>query len=86
MFSNDMKKGDEVRMRGTGWTGKCIDNGRGNTRMVHLITPMTGPSGDMGSVYVWDIAAVRKPGREWEQVELTPKQEKARAQIKAMGF
>jgi len=68
MLSNDLKKGDRVRLT-NGWKATIADNLRGNTRMATVEGYVT----ETGSIYVWDIVGV----------ELTPKQIKARDTVKA---
>ena len=50
MKTNDLKKGDIVRLR-SGWFAKITDNMRGNTRMAEVYGRYT----ETGSVYAHDI-------------------------------
>ena len=58
MTPNELKQGDTVVYMGV----ECpvMDNRKGIRRMLKVVTPMTGRSGDIGDVYVWDITYVTK--------------------------
>jgi len=86
MKTNDIKKGDRIRMR-NGWEGTMADNQRGNIRVAEIEGHFT----EIGSVYAHDIVAVRPvsqgdPGTAWVEVEHTDKQLKFKAQMTALRF
>lgn len=82
VLSNDLRKGDVVRMRGTGWKATIADNKKGNIRMATVEGIFT----ETGSVYVWDIECLIDAAGVEFPVALTPKQEKAKLAVKALGF
>ena len=79
MLANDLKKGMRVRLQGTGWLADIADNAKGNIRMCKVY----GFETEIGSVYTHDIEEVMVNGL-WEPVELSPRQAKAAAEIRAM--
>lgn len=81
--SNDLKKGDRVRLR-NGWYGTVADNKKGNTRMVTV----EGDYTETGSVYSHDIMMKIVEGENFAiyKVVHTPAQIKLRDQLKAMGW
>lgn len=81
IVSNDLKKGAQLVMRGTGWTATMADNARGNIRMATV----EGHYTETGSIYVWDIEHAIIDGQR-VPIALTPQQIKARAAIKAAGW
>mgnify|MGYP003133725357 CR=1 FL=1 len=84
MKSNELKKGDWVMLKGTGWKAEIADNKRGNIRMATVHGFFT----EMGSIYVHDIAYAYEVGGkrgQWE-IELTPAQAKLKKTVAAMGF
>lgn len=80
MLSNELRKGDRVVMAGTGWNATIMDNAKGNIR----IADVEGFFREMGSVYVWDIAYKVNADGTHEYIDLTPKQEKDRGNVR--GF
>lgn len=76
MFTNDLKKGTRVQLRGTGWYATLIDNAKGNTRMADV----EGWFREMGSVYAHDIVSALVDGK-WQPVEHTPAQLKLRKTV-----
>ena len=80
MLVNDIKKGARVRMR-NGWFGTMADNKKGNIRDVVV----EGIYTEKGSVYSHDIASVNVMG-VWEDVTLSPAQQKSAKLIKSCGF
>lgn len=87
MKTNDIKKGMVVRLT-NGWMATCYDNMKGISRMFKV----EGFYTEIGSIYVWDIDAVKtgNPDMEWERIELMPQQLKQRVTIEAfqkhMGY
>lgn len=89
MLINNVKKGMRVQLC-NGWYGTMMDNAKGNVRMVDV----EGLFREIGSVYSHDIVRVlvtveNEAGismHRWEQVELSPAQEKNVQKIKAAGF
>ena len=79
---NDLKKGDIVVMKDTGWKAEIMDNKKGNIRTAKVHGPFT----DIDSVYTYDIDHViqfqGKPGK-WI-IEYTPAEQKQVDRIK--GF
>jgi hypothetical protein len=81
MFTNELKKGDKVRLN-NGWDAKIEDNQRGNTRLATVYGLFT----EMGSVYSHDIVFKYNADGSTTKIEYTPAQEKLRQNCKAMGF
>ena len=91
MFTNDLKKGEYIRLR-NGWDAKLEDNMKGNTRLCTV----WGFETEMGSVYSHDIMYVytNSAGKTIDEarncptvrVEHTPKQEALRQSVKNFGF
>ena len=79
LLSNELKKGDLIKMRGTDWYGEILDNLKGNTRVANI----HGWATEAGSIYVWDIALACKNG-ELHQINLTAKQQKDREWVNNM--
>ena len=79
--SNDLKKGDLIKMKGTDWYGQIIDNGRGNIRYANI----HGFCSEMGSIYAWDIWTVCKDAKFY-YVELTDKQQSDQKKCADLGF
>ena len=73
MKTNDIKKGDRIRLR-NGWYGTMMDNARTNTRVVDV----EGLCRETGSVYAHDIVSVQIANEYgdtvWVTVEHTPSQ------------
>ena len=80
--ANDVKKGWAVEMR-NGFRGEMYDNKKGNIRTVNMTD---APYPEIGSVYIWDILTVTNLDGETFEIDLTPRQRKAKANIQAMGF
>lgn len=81
MLANDLKKGDRVLLK-NGWYATVKDNLKGNTRLALVEGFVT----EMGSIYTHDIAFRIGANGMREPVELSPRQAKVSARIKAMGF
>ena len=81
MLANDLKKGDVVRITGTGWRATIEDNKKGVTRMARV----EGIATETGSIYIHDIAYMEHPDGP-EPIEYTRAQAKQIAAIKRMGF
>lgn len=81
MKTNNIKKGDRVKMRGTGWEGTMMDNKRGNIRDVRVEGTFT----EVGSVYSHDIEFVKVDGK-WKKVEHTKAQLELKKTIEAAGI
>ena len=75
MKTNDLKKGDIVRLR-SGWKAEMMDNMRGNIRLAKVFGDYT----EIGSVYGHDIISVQKNG-ETIQIEHTDKQKKQKKEV-----
>ena len=75
MKTNDLKKGDRVRLA-NGWYATIADNMKGNTRMADV----EGLYHEIGSVYSHDIVEVRRVNTDlrgdahWVNIEHTPAQ------------
>lgn len=83
MLANDIKKGMQLKLKGTGWSATMSDNKKGNIRMCDV----QGIHREMGSVYIWNIAEVLNPAtNKWEPVELTAKQLKDKQTVNSFGF
>ena len=80
--SNELKKGDKVVMRGTGWDAIIEDNKKGNIRLATV----KGLYTEMGSIYVCDIAYRVNPDGTHDTIELTDKQAQNKRLVRAMGF
>lgn len=80
MFTNDLKKGDRVKLR-NGWYATVEDNKKGNTR----VCTVEGIYTEMGSVYSHDIVAKIEDGEEFA-IEHTEAQQKLLASINKMGL
>ena len=80
MLANDLRKGDVVVLKDR-FTATIMDNAKGNIRAALV-------NGGSGSIYVKDIAVcVERQGVAYnERVELSPRQAKAAATIRAAGF
>lgn len=81
MKTNDIKKGMQIKLRGTGWLADMVDNARGNIR----IAKVYGFETETGSVYAHDIEFVKVDGK-WQRVEHTPAQIELRGKVDAMGW
>lgn len=85
MFTNEIVKGTEVRLR-NGFRATIVDNQkRQSTRMAMVYGAESGFFDEMGSVYSSDIVKANIGG-QWVNVELT---ENDKANIKArmaLGF
>ena len=79
MKSNDIKKGMRLKLK-NGWYATMQDNTRGNIRLAEVEGYFT----ETGSIYVWDIEAV-KVKNKWISIELTDKQVKAQKSIEDLG-
>jgi hypothetical protein len=73
MKTNDLKKGDSVRLH-NGWNATIEDNLKGNTRMATVEGFVT----EMGSIYSHDIKVFLSKDTFEIDIELTPKQIKFR--------
>jgi len=73
MKTDDIKKGQRVLLR-CGWQGTMADNGKGDTRIVHV----EGDYRETGSVYSHDLVKVKGAADEWVLVEHTPEQDRLR--------
>jgi len=93
MFTNELKKGDKVRLADSGWIAIIEDNMKGNTRLATVY----GFETEMGSVYSHDMKYVYKGGKgktieearatcPLEKLEHTPAQLALRQRVKDMGF
>ena len=71
MKTDDIKKGYILVLTGDR-SATMMDNKKGNIR----VATVEGFATETGSIYIWDI----------QGVELTPKQEKSKAAVKAWGF
>lgn len=85
--ANDLKKGDLVVQRGTGFTCRIEDNAKGIIRSIFAVD---APFPEHGSMYVGDIAAVKVwkgvPQPAGTTVALSPAQLKAMARVRKAGF
>lgn len=81
MFTNELKKGDKVRLR-NGWDAKLEDNMKGNTRLCTVYGFCT----EMGSVYSHDIMWKQNEDGSTTPIEHTPAQLKLKERCAAMGF
>ena len=80
MKTNDLKKGDRVKLR-NGYGAIIEDNKKGNTRLAKVFGAYT----EIGSVYAWDIISVIKEEKVID-IELTESQVKARKLTTSLGF
>lgn len=78
MKTNDLKKGDRVRLR-NGWYATIMDNKKGNIRFCDV----EGFEREMGSVYAHDIVGVVKGG-DLFAIEHTPAQVKLRQVVEGV--
>ena len=82
--TNNLKKGDVVRLTHTNWRATIKDNMKGNIRMMDV----EGLHREIGSVYVWDIRdVIAMGGVELDpptRIELTDRQNKARTAIESL--
>lgn len=83
MFTNELKKGDKVRLR-NGWDARIEDNLKGNTRLCTVYGFCT----EMGSVYSHDIVwKLNATGRAIEDaIQHTPAQLKCRKRNATIGL
>jgi preprotein translocase subunit YajC len=81
MQSNELKKGDKVRLK-SGFNAVIMDNKKGGIRMAEV----DGIVKEIGSIYVKDIAWMFKLNGDIEEIELTDKQKKNAEMINALGF
>lgn len=92
MFTNDLKKGDKVRLR-NGWNARIEDNKKGTTRMCTTY----GFATEMGSVYSHNIVMVYDGGNALTMevavmtcpeidIEHTEAQLKCKKMNRALGF
>lgn len=82
MFTNELKKGDKVRLR-NGWSATLEDNLKGNTRLCTVYGDVT----EMGSVYSHDIMWKQDANGDLdEMIEHTPAQLKCKESCAAIGF
>ncbi len=91
MKTNDLKKGDRVRLA-NGWEAEIMDNLKGNIRLAKVY----GFETEIGSIYSHDIVeycGITKlwtPERGiteikvWQPIEHTPAQNKLRKQVQEM--
>jgi hypothetical protein len=77
MKTNDLKKGDRIRLR-NGWYGTIADNARGNIRMARVEGFVT----ETGSVYSHDIVQFIEAGLPI-MIEHTPAQLKLRKMVES---
>ena len=81
MKTNDLKKGAEVVLRGTGWKAIIADNARGNTR----IATVYGFETETGSVYSHDIEYFVDVDGGLVRIEHTDAQKKLRKQVEELA-
>lgn len=84
MNTNDIKKGMRVLLQ-NGWYATMQDSKKGNIRMATV----EGIYTETGSIYAWDIKAVRPDANEpqnWANVTLNEKQLAQMQLVKAAGF
>lgn len=83
MLINDVRKGTKIRTT-DGYTGTMLDNLKGMSRLIQIDD---GPvKGDRGSEYVFKIKSAQNANGEWEDVQLSPKQQELARRIRAFGF
>lgn len=80
MRTNDLKKGDRVRLR-NGWYATIYDNAKGNTRMAEV----EGFYTEIGSVYSHDIEYFAPKVGSPVRIEHTPAQVKLRRTVEAFA-
>lgn len=81
MKTNDIKKGDRIKLAHSGWFGTMKDNMKGNRRMAEV----EGYCTEIGSVYSHDIVLAMPKGTfDWVQIEYTPAQDKLRKQVEGI--
>lgn len=78
MFTNDIKKGQHIRLR-NGLHAIMHDNRRGNARLVHI----QSPNPEFGSVYGHDILYVMVDNN-WVRVQHTQVQRDTKHHLAAM--
>jgi hypothetical protein len=81
MFTNELKKGDMVKLR-NGWKARIEDNMKGNTRLATVY----GFCEEMGSVYSHDIVHKINADGTTIPIEYTPAQLKCKERANAFGF
>ena len=81
MLTNELKKGDKIRLR-NGWNATIEDNLKGNTRLCTVYGFFT----EMGSVYSHDIMWKQNGDGSATPIEHTPAQLKCKQRCAAMGF
>jgi hypothetical protein len=71
MKTNDIKKGDRIKMR-NGFLGTMMDNKKGNIRMAQIEGIFT----EVGSVYAHDIVEMCPAGKicAWVPIDVTDAQ------------
>jgi hypothetical protein len=79
MKTNDLKKGDRVRLR-SGWYATIEDNRKGDIRRATVEGYFT----ETGSVYSHDIVCMVHPEKGAAYIEHTPAQVKLRNQVNRM--
>jgi len=82
MKTNALKKGQRVKLRGTGWEAELADNMRGNTRLAKVYGMYT----ETGSVYSHDIQFYLDTDGAWAPVEHTKQQLALRKQAAQLGM
>lgn len=84
ILANDLKKGDLVTMKGTGWKARIESNKKGIIKDVFV----WGFEAEYGSCYAWEIAGVTEHlGQPVHlTVELSPAQIKQMAAVRKAGF
>lgn len=80
MKTNDLKKGDRVKLR-NGYGAIIEDNKKGNIRLAKVFGAYT----EIGSVYAWDILSVVQEEKVID-IELTAVQVKAKKLNSSLGF
>ena len=83
MKTNELKKGDRVRLR-NGWEAEIMDNLKGTRRLAKVF----GFETEIGSIYAHDIVEVRVVDKEtmkwaeiWAPIEHTDAQKKLRQDV-----
>lgn len=79
MLINDIKSGMRVSLRGGG-LATVKDNKKGMTRLIEV---ETSQGKDTGSEYAFNFIKV-EVGSKWEEVTMTPDQQKQAQKIKVM--
>lgn len=81
MKTNDLKKGQRILLKGTGWLAKLLDNKKGNIRMAEV----HGIETECGSICATDIIAYEKSEGVWAyDLEFTDNQTKCAKLNKAL--